>query len=420
MTHAYAALPETRVYQSATSNRTINKVLLGTYVRIHEQQGTRVRVTTAGPDGWIEEDHLREDSGLKVFFIDVGQGDAALVESPGRRILVDAGPNQNVRRYLRGWQYSYLLDADETVEIDTVFVSHFDADHYAGLTSIINDGDFSFGTIYHNGIARFHRTASARPDRYNEDLGRVSDGILRTTFNDLDDARELLAEGGLQATFRRFLEAVVRANDDGRLGSLRRLTSRDETVPGYRNDDGLKIQVLGPVPTRPSGRINWPWFTDSSHTRNGHSLVLKFQFGGVDGRTVLLGGDLNSESERYLMQHYGQENPFRVDVAKSCHHGSSDFLTSFMRRLSPYATVISSGDNESYAHPRADALGCAGRYTRGGRPLVFSTELARSINSGGDILYGMINFRTDGETAILAQMKERRSGSDVWDSYELD
>ena len=99
--------------------------------------------------------------------------------------------------------------------------------------------------------------------------------------------------------------------------------------------------------------------------------------------------------------------------------GGADFTVDFMRRLLPYATVISSGDNESYAHPRAEALGCAGKYSRGERPKVFSTELARSINSGGDILYGMINCRTDGSRIVMAQMKERRTGADIWDSYEL-
>lgn len=221
--------------------------------------------------------------------------------------------------------------------------------------------------------------------------------------------------------FRRFLEAVVNAHDQGRLGSLSRLTVRDEIVPGYGYDSDLTIEVLGPVPRLATDRIDWPWFSDSSHTRNGHSLVLKLSYSedGSLGKNFLLGGDLNTEAEQHLMRYYGQENPFQVDVAKSCHHGSADFTVDFMRRLLPYATVISSGDNESHAHPRAEAIGCAGRYSRGVRPKVFSTELARSINSGGDILYGMINCRTDGNQIVMAQMKERRTGADIWDSYEL-
>ena len=116
----------------------------------------------------------------------------------------------------------------------------------------------------------------------------------------------------------------------------------------------------------------------------------------------------------------GFSNPFEVDIAKSCHHGASEFTTAFMAKVNPLATVISSGDNESYSHPRADAIGCAGKYTRSDRPLVFSTELARSSNVQTDkVKYGMINLRCDGENIIMAQMKEVVTQGRVWDLYEV-
>ena len=418
----YAAEPETRIYPSATGGRTINKILMGTWAGVvQDDGGDRVRVVTAGRNGWIDRNQLRDSCGFKLFFIDVGQGDGMLVEVPGRRLLVDGGPNSNMYRYLRGYQYRYLLGDNDPVHIDTVLISHFDADHYAGITSVLRDENFTFGNIFHNGIARFHNREANRPAGHNTDLGRMSDGVLRTTFNDMDDARDLLNTGGLQTTFRRFLEAAIDAHDNNRLGAMRRLTVRNDFVPGYNTNSDLTIEVLGPVPRRESGAIDWPWFSNSSHTRNGHSLVLRFSYSedGSWGKSFMLGGDLNTEAEHYLMAHYGQANPFEVDVAKSCHHGSADFTVDFMKLLKPYATVISSGDNESHAHPRADAVGCAGKYSRGTRPKVYSTELARSINSSGDILYGMINCRSDGERIIMAQMKERRTGADIWDSYEL-
>ena len=418
----YAAKPETPVYSKAVGGSAINKILLGTWAGVMQDDGgARVRVSTAGPDGWIARDDLRDSLGLKLFFIDVGQGDGILVEAPGMRLLVDSGPNTNLRRYLRGYQYTYLLGAGAPIHFDAVFVSHFDADHFAGFADLLRDEDFSFGTIYHNGIARFSASASSRPAGHNTDLGRMSDGVLRTSFDDLDDARDLLAEGGLQSTFRKFLEAVDAAHGQGRVEALRRLTVRNGHVPGFSAGKDLTIEVLGPVPRRATGHIDWPWFDSSSKTRNGHSLVLKLNYSedGGEGKSVLLGGDLNADAEDHLLAHYADANPFQVDVAKSCHHGSADFTVDFMRRVNPFATVISSGDNESYSHPRADALGCAGRYSRGSRPKVFSTELARSVSSGGDILYGMINCRTDGKRIVMAQMKEKRTGADIWDSYEL-
>jgi hypothetical protein len=144
---------------------------------------------------------------------------------------------------------------------------------------------------------------------------------------------------------------------------------------------------------------------------------LKITFGN---RTFLLGGDLNTEAEKYLMAKYSPANPFEVDVAKACHHGSSDFTEQFMQLVNPFATVISSGDNEGFSHPRADAIGCAGKYARGDRPLVYSTELARSVNmKNNTILFGMINLRCNGEEIYISQMKEVKSPNDLWDSYSL-
>ncbi|HRH43145.1 MAG TPA: hypothetical protein PKY82_16055, partial [Pyrinomonadaceae bacterium] len=154
-----------------------------------------------------------------------------------------------------------------------------------------------------------------------------------------------------------------------------------------------------------------------SHTINGHSLVLKITYGT---RTYLFAGDSNEKSEDYMISKYGANNPFEVDVTKSCHHGSEDFSVEFMKKMNPYATVISSGDNESYSHPRADAIGCSGRYSRGVRPLVFSTELARSTNlQSNKILFGMINSRCDGKRIYFSQMKEVHTSANLWDSYEV-
>ena len=122
-------------------------------------------------------------------------------------------------------------------------------------------------------------------------------------------------------------------------------------------------------------------------------------------------------------------------------------------------SVISSGDEESYAHPRPDALGAFGKYGRGIRPLIFSTELARSTKEFTHIfeyfeelkafdariaaatttaeknrikremqerkdknvvVYGMITLRTDGKKVVLAQKLEIAGGEDnKWDIHEL-
>jgi competence protein ComEC len=69
-------------------------------------------------------------AGLRVTFFDVGQGDAALIESPGgARVLIDGGPDPELiadtlrRRGLR--------------RVDLVVASHLHADHVLGLEAVL-------------------------------------------------------------------------------------------------------------------------------------------------------------------------------------------------------------------------------------------------------------------------------------------
>jgi hypothetical protein len=152
-------------------------------------------------------------------------------------------------------------------------------------------------------------------------------------------------------------------------------------------------------------------------------------------------------------------------VAKACHHGSDEVSYEFLSAMRPAVTVISSGDNEGHDHPRP-AIVAASATTgylliandRIVTPLVYSTELARSVNLGdpvrltvadpagdtvlskaelgkatidakvtkaGDLnpttvkrtlnrtyivaglIYGLVNVRTDGEKILCATLNEK-------------
>ena len=69
---------------------------------------------------------------LKVNFVDVQQGDGAVIESPdGKVILVDGGDNQLFARYLAA-RFRGTTEANPKA-IDCILVTHGDADHFAGL-----------------------------------------------------------------------------------------------------------------------------------------------------------------------------------------------------------------------------------------------------------------------------------------------
>src|SRR6185295_12948674 len=78
-----------------------------------------------------------EDGQLSVTFLDVGQGDAILIEGPrGNRVLVDGGPgSQPITQAL-----SRNLPIDSR-RIDLVVLTHAQSDHMAGLLTVVDKYD---------------------------------------------------------------------------------------------------------------------------------------------------------------------------------------------------------------------------------------------------------------------------------------
>jgi len=69
---------------------------------------------------------------LKVVFLDVGQGDAILIETKsGNQVLIDGGPNDQVLRELS----KFMPFSDKS--IDMIIATHPDSDHIGGLVSVI-------------------------------------------------------------------------------------------------------------------------------------------------------------------------------------------------------------------------------------------------------------------------------------------
>ena len=78
------------------------------------------------------------NSGLKLYFIDVGQGDSTLIVTSGnKKILIDGGGSE-ASGYDVGERVlvPYLLDRKITT-IDYMIFSHFDSDHCKGLFTVM-------------------------------------------------------------------------------------------------------------------------------------------------------------------------------------------------------------------------------------------------------------------------------------------
>ncbi len=111
---------------------------------------------------------------------------------------------------------------------------------------------------------------------------------------------------------------------------------------------------------------------------------------GYGSTRILLTGDLNKKSQQLLLKEYqGSRVEFLCDVTKGCHHGSDDVSYEFLQAMGASATVISSGDNEGHAHPRPNIVSASAltghvevKNDELVTPLIYSTEISRSINVG--------------------------------------
>ncbi|HEU4767726.1 MAG TPA: DNA internalization-related competence protein ComEC/Rec2 [Pyrinomonadaceae bacterium] len=84
----------------------------------------------------------RADAGLRIDFLDVGQGDAALITMPdGTTLLVDGGgrPFERASRSIGEAVVSEYLWWRGLDRVDYVLATHADADHIAGLNDVVRN-----------------------------------------------------------------------------------------------------------------------------------------------------------------------------------------------------------------------------------------------------------------------------------------
>jgi competence protein ComEC len=138
---------------------------------------------------------------------------------------------------------------------------------------------------------------------------------------------------------------------------------------------GLALTVLGPYE---------PMHGTNSDPNN-NSLVLRAR---LDGRTLLLPGDAETEEQQELLNHLGP-SAVRADVLKVAHHGSAYQLPEFLDAVDPAVALVSVGAGNDYGHPNAALLA---RLSRGGSRVLRTDQ-------GGDLAA----VSTDSGLAVVAR-----------------
>ncbi|MFI9749822.1 ComEC/Rec2 family competence protein [Streptomyces collinus] len=244
---------------------------------------TRV-VTGWPPPGW------------RLVMCDVGQGDAlVLAAGEGTGVVVDAGPDpQLVDHCLRSLGIS---------RIALVVLTHFHADHVAGLPGVLR--------------------------------GRAVGAIETTGFEEPAD----------QAAFVR------------RLAAARRIPVTRAAAGEQRRTGELAWQVVWPPPSPPpdSPPVSPPGVAPGllpdhpvPEGPNDASVAMLVRSGGL---RLLLLGDLEPPAQRALARSPAAEALEGVDVLKVAHHGSAYQDPGLMGRVAPRLALISCGEGNSYGHP---------------------------------------------------------------------
>lgn len=247
----------------------------------------------------------RADGRLHIDFLDVGQGDSALITFPdGQTLLVDGGGRPKYRDRSKNAEseaepfepdtrgigeavVSEVLWWKGYSHIDHILATHADADHIQGLGDVAKN--FSVGS------AVFGRTPLD-----NQDFALVAEVLRRRGI-----PTEIVARGDV-------------------------LKFGDATV-----------EVLYPTPTPDPNSVS----------DNNHCVVLRIVYGT---RAFLMTGDIERAAETEMLSSGGT---LKADMIKVAHHGSrTSSMQEFIDAVAPSYAVISVGRKSPFGHPHKEVV----------------------------------------------------------------
>jgi len=253
-------------------------------------------VSCATLDEWRVRAEEKPHGELRATFVDVGQGDSAIIDFPdGRVMLIDAGgspqggPDPGERALLP------LLAARRRTALDIVVLTHPHPDHYGGLEAVL--GSLPVGELWDTGQGTAEADMVGTSGAAHALLGRAQ-----------SRGAQILQPHQLCGSERQFGEAVVR--------------------------------VIAPCPA-----------FDPGYDANDNSFVIRIDYAG---RSVLFTGDIEGHAEHKLVD---AAAPLRADILKVPHHGSrTSSSEALLQAIQPQIAVISAAAWNPYGHPHPEVL----------------------------------------------------------------
>ena len=243
---------------------------------------------------WFARRHLNSD--LRVTYIDVGQGNSALLELPGgHTVLIDGGGFSDNNTFDMGARVlAPFLWRKKIKTIDTLVLSHPNSDHLNGLIFIARY--FNVKTIWTN-----------NETQATQGYDRLQNIISRKQIN-LPDFQHM---------------------------------------PRQLLINGVEFCFLYPPADFLTQKASQKW-----RSTNNNSLVVKVSFGDI---SFLFAGDIMAEAERELVDIAGAD--LACDVLLVPHHGSRTSSSQpFLLRVEPEVAVFSAGWKNRFRFPHATVL----------------------------------------------------------------
>lgn len=245
---------------------------------------------------------------IRVNFLDVGQGDAILVQLPrGYDILIDGGEGDEViiemGKLMAPWDRS----------IELMVLTHPHLDHLGGLMEVAKR--FEVKEVWLNPIG------------YKTPEFLVFVSIL---YTDINIGRIIFPYEGFTNSVKGGTIKVVWPREKSKYGSF-------IGFAGYMN--GVKSQ-------------NGEKSKYSGSEVNNSSIVLLLSYGNID---FLLAGDAEIESEgEYII---GFSKNIDIEVLKAGHHCSRTATSEkLLTKLNPELAICSVGKDNKFGHPHSETI----------------------------------------------------------------
>lgn len=232
---------------------------------------------------------------LKITYLDVGQGNSALIQFPGRkRMLMDGGGFAKGTFDVGRMVVAPFLFRSKILRVDYLVLSHPQSDHMNGLRFMASH--FRPVEFWYNG----------------------------------QDIETPAFKGLMDTIHSKNIKILLPA-----------------ALSKGREISGVKIEVLHP----PAGRsFTIPY--EGTGDLNNHSLVIKLSYQGV---SFLFPGDIEKEGESAVLSNGGPA--LHSDVLLAPHHGSGTSCTiPFLEMVRPEVCVISSGTGNYFGFPHQETL----------------------------------------------------------------